>query len=327
MWDVRFGDFAGNGPVKRQLAAEIDAGHFPHALLLEGAAGSGRRTLAALIARAATCKGSGERPCGVCAACAKALHPDVTCLGGDGSPLTVDTVRRLREEAFVLPNEAAYRVMVLADAQTMTPQAQNALLKILEEPPAHVLFILTCDNRTALLETIRSRCVCLTLTAVPWEEAAPVLRRLLPQVEEEQLRRAHSLFGGYIGQVVEGVSDGTFRQVLELVPAFADAIVALSELPLLRLTGRLEKDKSLSAGVLAGLGLVFRDALAVQYGGQTLLSTAHEEARRLAAALPGDRLMALLRQTEELQTALQRNMNNTLFVTRLCACLRQAAGR
>lgn len=325
---MQFGDFAGNGPVKRQLAAEIDAGRFPHALLLEGMAGTGRRTLARRIAAAAVCRSTDAtaRPCGVCAACRKAAHPDITALGGDGSPLTVDTIRRLREEAFILPNESAYRVMILAEAQTMTVQAQNALLKILEEPPAHVLFILTCDKRTSLLETIRSRCVCLTLSPVEWAEAAPVLRARLPQVPEEQLCRAHGLFGGCIGQVIDGVSDGTFRQVLELVPQMAAALLAPTELTLLQLTARLEKDKQLIAGVLAGLTLVFRDALVCKYGGQTALSTAPEAAQQLAARLTGARLTALMEQTEALQTALLRNMNNTLLLTRLCACLRQAAG-
>ncbi len=325
---MHFGDFVGNGAVKTQLSAQIDAGHFPHALLLEGAVGSGRRTLAGQLAAAAVCREEqfATRPCGRCAACVKTAHPDITRLGGEGSPLTVDAIRRVREEAFVLPNEAAYRVVILADAQTMTVQAQNALLKILEEPPAHVLFILTCDNRTALLETIRSRCVCLALSPVPWEEAAPVLCRRLPGEGEDALRRAHELFGGYIGQVIDGVQEGTFRQVLELVPQFATALTALSELPLLRLTATLEKEKQLTTGVLAGLSLVLRDALVVQYGGHSLLSTAPDQARLLAQTLPGVRLTALLQQVEQLQTALQRNMNNTLFLTRLCACLRQAAG-
>ena len=324
---MRFGDFIGNEPIKKQLSAEIDGGRFPHALLLEGESGSGRRMLADSIARAALCHATGEKPCGTCPACIKAVHPDITRLGGADSPLSVDAIRDLREEAFILPNESAYRVMILCDAQTMTPQAQNALLKILEEPPAHVLFILTCDNRTSLLETIRSRCVCMTLAPVPWEEAAPLLRRRLPAIEEEQLRRAHSLFGGYIGQVIRGVEDGTFRQVLDLVAQFAAAVCEVSELPLLRLTARLEKDKLLSAGVLAGLRLVFRDALVLSYGEQTALSTAPDEALALSHRLSREKLLALIEQTEVLQTALQRNMNNTLFLTRLSACLRQAVGR
>ena len=324
---MRFGDFVGNESVKKQLSAEIDGGRFLHALVLEGAVGSGRRTLAQIIARAAVCRSQGERPCGVCPACRKTNHPDITLHGGEDSPLTVDTIRALRDEAYVLPNESAYRVMILCDAQNMTSQAQNALLKILEEPPRHVLFILTCDNRISLLETIRSRCVCMTLAPVPWEEAAPLLCARLPQTEEEKLRRAHSLFGGYIGQVVQGVEDGTFRTVLELVERFTAAVTEVSELPLLRLTARLEKDKLLSVGVLEGLRLVFRDALVLSYGGQTLLSTAPDEARRLSQRLTGDKLAALLEQTELLQKSLRCNINNTLFLTRLSACLRQAVGR
>ena len=325
---MRFGDFVGNATVQKQLAAEIDAGHFPHALLLEGAAGTGRRTLARQIARAALCRETdfSARPCGVCAACCKSGHPDLTELGGEGTSLSVDTIRRLREDAFLLPNESAYRVVILAEAQTMTPQAQNALLKILEEPPAHLLFILTCDKRTSLLETIRSRCVCLTLAPVDWEQAAPVLTARLPRVPEEELRRAHSLFGGSIGQVIEGVGDGTFRQVLDLVPRLAAAVVAPTELELLRLTAPLEKEKQLTAGVLAGLMLVFRDALVHKYGGDTALSTAPDAARQLATRLTGARLVALLEQVEQLQNAQARNMNNTLLLTRMCACLRQAAG-
>ena len=325
---MQFGTFAGNASVKQRLAADIDAGHFPHALLIEGPLGSGRRTLARLIARAATCRDTdpSARPCGICAACQKAVSPDVTEVGGDGATLSVDTIRRLREDAFLLPNESAYRVMILAEAQAMTPQAQNALLKILEEPPAHLLFILTCDSRTALLETIRSRCVCLTLAPTTWEEAQPVLTARLPKESVDELRRAHGLFGGCIGQVIDGVGDGTFRQVLDLTPRIASAIVAPAEAELMALVAQMEKEKPLTIGVLAGLALIFRDALVCKYGGTTTLSTSPEVAAQLASRLTAPRLTALMEQVEQLQFALSRNMNNNLFLTRFCACLRQAAG-
>ncbi len=322
---MQFGGFVGNVQAKKQLASDIDAGRFPHALLIEGEAGSGRRTLAGIVARAAVCRGEGERPCGVCEACRKAAHPDIT-LYGEEAVLSVDDVRDLRNEAYRMPNESAYRVMILCEAQRMTPQAQNALLKILEEPPRHVLFILTCENRTQLLETIRSRCVCVSLGAVDYAEAAPVLRARLPKADDEELRRAHTLFGGRIGRVLDGMADGTFRRVLDLTPQLAQAVIAPQELTLLRLTGAMEKDKELTAGVLAGLKLVFRDALVLSYGGAEGLSTSPEAARALAGRLAPARLMALVEQVDGLQTALGRNMNNTLFLTRFCACLRQAAG-
>lgn len=325
---MRFGEFVGNAPLKQQLSAEVDAGRFPQALVLEGETGSGKRTLAMQLARAAVCGAPAgtERPCGGCAACRKSVHPDIAVYGAEGQTITVDMVRQLRQEAYVLPNEAPCRVMLLLGAQSMTAQAQNALLKILEEPPALVRFILTCENRAQLLETVRSRCVCLTLQAVEWEEAAPLLRQRLPGVSEEQLRQAHSLFSGYIGQVIAGVGDGAFRQVVELTPQFARALCQPAEAELLRLTGRLEKQKELQTGVLAGLQLVLRDALAIRCGGTGLLSTAPQEAKRLAAALSGQRLMALAQAVEELQRNGRQNMNQTLFLTRMSACLRQAAG-
>ena len=75
------------------------------------------------------------------------------------------------------------------------------------------------------------------------------------------------MFGGLIGQAVQGLSEGTFQKVIELTPAFARAVAAPDELTLLRLTGGMEKDKALADGVLGALGLVFRDAAAARFGG------------------------------------------------------------
>lgn len=324
--------FVGNERAKQLLSATLTASSFPHAILIEGPVGSGRRTLARLIAAAAVCTGGDELPCGECPACRKAargVHPDITEIDGDGGARSfhIDTVRTLREDAYVLPNEAPRRVFLLADIQNMTEQAQNALLKILEEPPASVVFILTCERRSQVLETVLSRVFTVTLGGVSQAEALPILQQKLPDTPKEDLLRAAQLFGGVIGQAIEGLSDGSYRDTLELVPKIGKAIVAPTELQLLKATAPLEKNKEAADAVLCGLQLLFRDALVLKSGGGTLISTDPDAATHLSRTLTQVQLLSLLSEIEELQISRQRNINYTLFLTVLCARLRRAAGR
>lgn len=327
--DNLFPDFVGNENALRQLSVDIAAGRFPHALLLEGPTGSGKKTLARMVAAAAVCSDRANAPCGQCENCRKAkegIHPDIEEIKSEGGSHSfhIDRIRELRENAYIMPNEAAVRVMILCDAHTMTPQAQNALLKILEEPPKHLVFILTCENRAQMLSTIRSRTQSVPLSGVEWEEARPFLQKRLPNMDEPTLSRAFAISGGVLGKVLSDLSDNTLQKVLETAPRIASALLSANEWELMAATAPLEKDKAAVTGVLNALQLIFRDALTLHYGGTTTLSTAPDIAARLAKALSGQRLTALLKDIEELRGAQLRNMNQTLLLTRLCARLRAA---
>ena len=324
--------FAGNSAAKALLSSRLDAGAFPHAILLEGPAGSGRKTLARLLAAAAVCQAGSDRPCGICPACRKAFsknHPDITEIGGGGEARSfhIDVVRDLRDEVYVMPNEAPVRVFILCDVQNMTEQAQNSLLKVLEEPPAHVRFILTCEQRSQLLETVRSRVYAVPLGGVSAEEAVAVLRQRLPDRSEDELTRAATLWGGVIGQAINGLSDGSYQEILTLLPNIASAITAPTELQLLLATAPLEKQNDRVSAVLSGLLLILRDALVCRFESAGSLGTAPEASRTLARTLTRRQLLAVLRVLEDLQAARFFNMNHMLFLTLLCARLRRAAGR
>ncbi len=149
------------GTVPEALSAALSGG-LPHAILLEGEPGSGTDWLAAFLAQAAVCVAEGDKPCGQCPGCRKARagsHPDIFTLNGDENSraFPVDAIRQIRADAYIRPNEAPSRVFVLLGVQNMSEISQNALLKILEEPPKNVLFLLTSVSAAALLPTVRSR--------------------------------------------------------------------------------------------------------------------------------------------------------------------------
>lgn len=325
-------EFLGNDAAKAELSARIRSRSLPHALLLEGPVGCGKKSLAGILAAALVCRSEEEKPCGICPACRKAFngsHPDITVLGGgtDARSFHIDTVRTLREDAYVLPNEAPVKVFILCDVQAMTDQAQNALLKLLEEPPAHVRLILTCENRSQLLETVRSRLTCITLGGISVDSACTVLGELSPDTPLEDRERAATLWGGVVGQALRSLQDGSFQEILALLPPLAKGIVAPTELALLKATAPLEKNKDAIPAVLNGLQLIMRDALFCRYECSPLISTSPETAKQLATGLTRQQLLALLDAINDLYVARLRNMNHTLFLTLLCSRLRKAAGK
>lgn len=161
----------GNNRVKKNLQAMIDCGHLPHAVIIEGDEGLGKKTLAKFYAKALLCT-EDKKPCLVCKSCHLAevgSHPDFQIIKPDGATIKVEQIRALKNEAYLTPLLANGRVFVIENANLMNDNAQNALLKILEEPPSGVFFILLTKSAALLLETVRSRCVCFNLVPVPVE--------------------------------------------------------------------------------------------------------------------------------------------------------------
>lgn len=135
----------------------FDAERLSHAYIARGDAVDA-------IAMAAVCSGSGHKPCMSCAHCGKAsrgVHPDITVVDrmDKKREILVDQIRGLKKEVIVVPGEASRKVYIINDADTMNAPAQNAFLQMLEEPPAHVVFILNTEHPAALLPTVRSRCI------------------------------------------------------------------------------------------------------------------------------------------------------------------------
>lgn len=151
-----------------------DSERIPHACLICAPSAEAALDKARELAARAVCSGTGLlKPCGACRDCRKVaagIHPDVITLtraaddkGRQKQNITVDQIRALSADAIVLPNEAKRKVYIIDGAETMNPAAQNAALKLLEEPPAAVVFLLCSVRPMQLLETVRSRCALVKL--------------------------------------------------------------------------------------------------------------------------------------------------------------------
>lgn len=172
---------AGNEKIKQALINSINENRLPHAIIIEGDEGSGKHTLARFITSAAVCSGE-NAPCGVCKNCHLAdisSHPDIAVTAPeDGKKnISVAQIRSLKNETFVKPHMAKKRVFIIDGADTMNEQSQNALLKVLEEPPGDIVFIFITETKAALLETIISRCVTLTLSTPEKSQAAEFISK------------------------------------------------------------------------------------------------------------------------------------------------------
>ena len=179
----------GNEKTASTVQNFIKEKRIPHAILILGDEGVGKHTLASFLAKAIVC-GKADAPCGMCDSCRlteSSNHPDITVIApeDDKKSITVGQIRDMRQEAFIKPHKAEKRVFLIDGADTMNPQSQNALLKVLEEPPESVMFLLVAQNKAAFLDTVISRCVVLNLSAPEFSKALSYLENNTKHSREE----------------------------------------------------------------------------------------------------------------------------------------------
>ncbi len=241
---MRFDGFLGNERIKERLTSAAAHGALPQFILIAGPRGSGKKTLARILAAAMECTGTGERPCGVCHACRKVfsgVHPDVITVTDARKYYAVDTIRAACAEVYLRPNEGARKIYLFPQAFDPTRhEAQNALLKITEEPPSYGAFLILAENAERMLATVRSRATVLTLSPLPEAELTRELRRRFPDRKNEDIAAAARTSGGWLGQAAELLSGGEGD---EQTARFASAFAAHDALALLELTSSMERLK------------------------------------------------------------------------------------
>ena len=238
-----FDALLGNDRLKENLRSARAKGRMSHFYLLSGPRGSGKHTLSDLIAASMLCEAP-DGPCGVCRSCRKVLsgsHPDyITIDDPEKKIIPVKLVREARSDMYIKPNEGTKKIYRFPRGQDLNLEGQNALLKVLEEPPPYGVFLLLTDNPEKLLPTVRSRCVELKLRALPEDLLRRKLGSEFPDAEPMRISAAISRSGGYLGQARELLSG---EGLSENAKAFAAAYAGRDVFALQKLLTPMEKWK------------------------------------------------------------------------------------
>lgn len=214
-----FSDIIGQEQLKEHLQTAITAKKVSHAYIINGERSSGKEFIANVFAQALQCEKQGEEPCGECHSCRQAMshnQPDIIYVSHEKpNTVGVDDIRlQINNDIGVKPYSSAHKIYIMNEAEKMTVQAQNALLKTLEEPPEYAVIILLTTNVEALLPTILSRCVVLNMKPVSNELVKNYLMREL-RVPDYKANICVAFARGNVGKAKILASSEEFEKVKE----------------------------------------------------------------------------------------------------------------
>lgn len=212
-----FSEIVGHEDIISHIQSAIKMNKVSHAYMIEGEEGIGKKLLVNTIAKALQCEEKQKEPCDQCSSCKKfdtLNHPDVKYIQPiKKASIGVDDIReQLNMDIHIKPYQYPYKIYVIYQADTMTVQAQNALLKTIEEPPHYAIIFLIAQNSSMFLPTVLSRCVILSLKAI---EEAKITNFLIQKelILEEQAKMYASFSRGNIGKAMMLLNSTEFEHI------------------------------------------------------------------------------------------------------------------
>ena len=307
----------GHQQIIEQLQRTVASRRIAGAYLFVGPAGVGKETVARYFAGLIFCQQEAQPPtvCGTCLACRKVdsgNHPDLQFIRPDGSLLKIGQIRELQRQVIYQPLEASRKVYILTDVDRMNPEAENCLLKTLEEPPAASVLILLTSNVQALLPTTRSRCQILQFHPMPTQELATILVDRYSAAPEQAITLAIAAEGS-IGKAITQFEKG--NSLTEKVPEILRETDQLAAF-------RLAEDFKNNPETLGELVTWYRDLLFLQQGAPSELIThiySVEELRVIVPYYSRLRIQQAIQTVFDTKSLLENtNTNATLALEVMC---------
>lgn len=234
--------------LKESINALISSDRMPHAIILEGEEGTGKHTLARFLAKAFVCRNDNP-PCDTCRDCHLAevgTHPDIEWIAPEEKKksISVNKIRTLKALSHTAAHTSDGRVFIIEKADTMNLSSQNSLLKVLEEPPSKLLFILLSESSSKLLETVVSRCTVFSLFP-PSEEAG--LKFLSMQgIDKEKAEEVLHLERGNIGKALATIQGNKKNLAAQIAEEYLENVLSQNAYGAMLCTVKMEKDRPLA---------------------------------------------------------------------------------
>ena len=262
---VGFGEILGHDSIKKHFMRAAETGMVSHAYILNGEDGMGKRSLACAFALYLLCENRKGEACMECHACRQVLsgnHPDLIFVTHEKpNSIGVDDVReQINDTIQIKPYSSSYKIYIIDESEKMTIQAQNALLKTIEEPPSYGVLILLTASQEAFLPTILSRCIQLKLKPLRDDVVQNYLREKL-QVEEGDAGMYTAFAQGNLGKAISIASSEDFRIMLQGVLDLLKKIGQMDISEVLDYIRKIKEEKLDAGACLDFMQLWYRDVL------------------------------------------------------------------
>lgn len=314
-----FNDIIGHDTIKEHLKKAIESDHVSHAYILTGETGMGRKSLANAFAMTLLCEKGKSEPCMECHACKQVMssnHPDLIFVGHEkpGS-IGVDDIReQINDTIMIRPYSSYYKIYIVDEAEKMTVQAQNALLKTIEEPPAYAIIMLLTTNQEAFLTTILSRCVQLKLKPLKDSVVKSYLMGSLG-IKESRADIYAAFARGNLGRAIHLASSEEFQL---LYSELLHMLKHLKEMDIMELLFYIKKMKDENLDIydcLDFMQLWYRDVLMYKVTQDINLLIFREEfntMKEMSAASAYDGIERILKAIDKARIRLEANVNMEL---------------
>ena len=326
----KFADIIGHEQTIAHLRRAIETGKVAHAYLIQGGDGTGKRLIADTFAQALQCTEGGSEACGTCHDCRQAMsgnHPDIIHVTHEKPGLiSIDEIRRqVVGDVQIKPYNGKYKIYIIEEAEKMNPQAQNALLKTLEEPPEYAVIILLTVNASGLLDTIRSRCIQLDLQPVKDELVEQYLMDHL-QIPDYQARLCLAFAQGSIGKAMELAASENFAQIRRTALMVA---VRARDMDLSQITATVKEITQYKVSIVEFLDILavwYRDVLyfkATRTADSLIFRDQLQQIRRTASLSSYEGIETILEAIETAKRRLDANVNFDLTMELLFLIIKE----